>query len=316
MPPPEAALRLHSLELYGMPTWPWDSDSDEESSDSETESNAGGGFWDYASHQRLLAAFAARRRELQQTANLVTHANLQYAHSLFQQQAVRRGGWQLAQVLRALPASLQALNLDSYMEADAVGKAEAKALAAATSDALARFPHLTVLQVCTRGRPGREGSQGRLVCHCAIGWHVALHAEEGHFRVADWSACMIAIPACFPTCTYPDLPAVPACAQLHVNVLPKSTAAALARMTGLSSLQIHARGITQPVVDSALGCSSLTSLELHATGSLLPTEGLTQLPQRLPLLANLELSDGVRHGDDVEDVQLPGPADSPHLRTF
>jgi len=109
---------------------------------------------------------------------------------------------------------------------------------------------------------------------------------------------------------------VPACAQLHVNVLPKSTAAALARMTGLSSLQIHARGITQPVVDSALGCSSLTSLELHATGSLLPTEGLTQLPQRLPLLANLELSDGVRHGDEVEAVQRPGPADSPNLAPF
>jgi len=106
------------------------------------------------------------------------------------------------------------------------------------------------------------------------------------------------------------------CAQLHVNVLPKSAAAALARLTGLSSLQIHAGGITQAVVDSALGCSSLTSLELHATGSLLPTEGLTQLPQRLPLLANLELSDGVRHGDDVEDVELPAPADLPHLRTF
>ena len=153
VPPPEIARRLFIFEYTGV--LPWPALSGEELSDSELgdqpdyEEDAAD-WWNGATAREVAAGFAARRRELEQTAHLVSHAKLYYAHSSFREQALRRGGWQLAQVLRALPVGLAALELETWMEEEDVGKAEAKALVAATSDALNCFPHLTALQVGAR----------------------------------------------------------------------------------------------------------------------------------------------------------------------
>lgn len=98
--------------------------------------------------------------------------------------------------------------------------------------------------------------------------------------------------------------------------MPKSAAAALARLTGLSSLSLQADQITPADVDSALALSHLTSLALHPVEGLLPVQRLADLPQRLPLLTYLELSEGRVEGEGLEDAQLPAPADFPHLRTY
>lgn len=97
--------------------------------------------------------------------------------------------------------------------------------------------------------------------------------------------------------------------------MPKSAAAALARLTGLSNLSLQADQITPAVVDSALALSRLTSLALHPVEGLLPAQRLADLPQRLLLLTYLELSEGRVEGEGLEDAQLPAPADFPHLRT-
>ncbi len=159
VPPPEIARRLFIFEYTGV--LPWPALSGEELSNSELgdqpdyEEDAAD-WWNGATAREVAAGFAARRREFEQTAHLVSHAKLYYAHSSFREQALRRGGWQLTHVLRALPVGLAALELETWMEEEDVGKAEAKALVAATSDALNRFPHLTALQVgawvCLGGR--------------------------------------------------------------------------------------------------------------------------------------------------------------------
>ena len=142
VPPPEAALRLDAFDEEVQPA------NDEEPAewDSEAEAEAARGWWASASPEQVVAAFAARRRQLRQTAHLVTHAQLEYAHSLFRGQAERRGGWKLRQVLQALPAGLEGLTLETWMES--ISKREEAALLAATSAALSRFRSLTALQVC------------------------------------------------------------------------------------------------------------------------------------------------------------------------
>lgn len=104
--------------------------------------------------------------------------------------------------------------------------------------------------------------------------------------------------------------------QLRVNTLPSTTATALARMTGLCSLSLEAGDLPKAVVVSALAHSRLTSLVLRPTDGLLPEQPLAELPRLLPLLANLELSEGGGVGDALDRLQLPAPADFPHLRTF
>lgn len=106
------------------------------------------------------------------------------------------------------------------------------------------------------------------------------------------------------------------CLQLNVSTLPKSAAAALARLAGLSNLSLRADQITPAAIDSVLGLSRLTSLALAAVKGLLPAQKLPELPQRLPLLTNLELSEGIVEGSGLEDAQLPAPADFPNLRTY
>lgn len=91
---------------------------------------------------------------------------------------------------------------------------------------------------------------------------------------------------------------------------------ALARMTGLCSLSLEAGDLPKAVVDSALAHSRLTSLVLRLTDGLLPVQALAELPRLLPLLANLELSEGGWVGDALDHLQLPAPANFPQLRTF
>ena len=156
VPPPVAALRLASLVQHGKENWSWPPPSNEgddgSQSGTEAEADEATSWWDGAGVQQLVAGFAARRRQLEQTAHLVTHAHLPYAYSCFREQARLCGGWQLGEVLRALPASLESLKLDSWMDGGLVGSTEANALAAATTDALNRFPHLTALQVGVWGK--------------------------------------------------------------------------------------------------------------------------------------------------------------------
>lgn len=146
MPPPEAALRFDEWECeeFGFPR-----PGHEEGMDDENERVAA--WWEGSTEAQLAAGFAAQRRQLEQTAHLVTHAHLPYGYSAFREQAQRRGGWKLRQLLRALPASLEGLRLNSRMEIEDMARTEAQVHLAATTDALSRFSRLTALQVGTEG---------------------------------------------------------------------------------------------------------------------------------------------------------------------
>ncbi|PRW32956.1 activating signal cointegrator 1 complex subunit 3 isoform B [Chlorella sorokiniana] len=142
---PLAARRLDTWQCTGLTPWEALPPSEDEASSDEEQQVID--WWARADAEQLAAGYAARRRQLEQTAHLVTHAELPYAYSDFRDQAQRRGGWQITQVVRVLPASLEGLTLDTWTEGEDLSKAEAKSLAAATSDALTRFPHLTALQL-------------------------------------------------------------------------------------------------------------------------------------------------------------------------
>ena len=146
MPPPEAALRFDEWECeeFGFPR-----PGHEEGMDDENERVAA--WWEGSTEAQLAAGFAAQRRQLEQTAHLVTHAHLPYGYSAFREQAQCRGGWKLRQLLRALPASLEGLTLNSRMEIEDMARTEAQVHLAATTDALSRFSRLTALQVGTEG---------------------------------------------------------------------------------------------------------------------------------------------------------------------
>lgn len=117
-----------------------------EYADSYSGSSADSDFWNEGSTAQLAAAFAARQRQLERTSHLVQEARLHYERSSFREQALERGGWQLADVVRALPAALGGLILDTRLD-EQPGKREAAALLAASRDALARFTQLTSLEV-------------------------------------------------------------------------------------------------------------------------------------------------------------------------
>ena len=118
------------------------------------------------------------------------------------------------------------------------------------------------------------------------------------------------------TPTLPYLYHLPPCTQLRVQVLPKAAAAALARLTGLSHLRLEVEQLGEDVGGSCLALSRLTSLTLRPRRGLLPARRLLELPQRLPLLVQLELSELWLAEDRLADLELLAPADFPHLRTY
>ena len=170
-----------------------------------------------------------------------------------------------------------------------LSKREAAALLAAGHAALTRFPQLTSLQVgppaggrCRAGMPG--------------GGMLSMHSNSGSSQQA---------PAPVPP------------VQLCVGALPKGAARALSRLSRLCSLDLTADRLSQGEVDAVMGLSTLTSLALHSCRGLLPARRLLELPQRLPLLANLALADAVQEAPAAAPpVPLPPPAAFPKLQTF
>lgn len=101
-----------------------------------------------------------------------------------------------------------------------------------------------------------------------------------------------------------------------MDALPKATAAALARLSRLRSLDLTAERLSQGEMGAVLGLSSLTSLALQTCDGLLPAQRLLELPQHLPLLAHLQLHDGLQEMPGAAPVPLPPPAAFPHLQTL
>ena len=157
VPPPEAALRLDRLWRGAEEDWQPASEGDLSETEAEAVTEGVAEWWECASERQVAAGFAARRRQLRQTAHLVTHARLDYGCSGLQEQPCQPSDWKLWQVVRELPASLEGLHLDSWVEMEDVTRGEAKELVAATTDALARFSQLTALQVGVFKWWGRGG---------------------------------------------------------------------------------------------------------------------------------------------------------------